>query len=104
MLKGISIILILLLDRDAEDEKEYKKEMAEKFKPLLTWMKDQAGDVVRDGEILSAPFYVCCGLTLMRPTVVISNRLVTSPVAVVADMYGLTANVEKLMSKFRHCP
>ncbi|KLO10241.1 heat shock protein Hsp90 [Schizopora paradoxa] len=65
-------------DKDAEDEKEYKKETAEKFKPLLTWMKEQAGDVVRD--------------------VVISNRLVTSPVAIVADMYGLTANVEKLMN------
>lgn len=43
----------MLLDKDAEDEKEYKKEMAEKFKPLLTWIKEQAGDVVRDGELLS---------------------------------------------------
>jgi len=41
-------------------------------------MKEQAGGVVRD--------------------VVISNRLVTSPVAIVADQYGFTANVEKLMN------
>lgn len=31
-------------------------------------------------------------------TVVISNRLVTSPCAIVADEMGYTANVEKLIS------
>ena len=38
-------------------------------------------------------------------SVVISNRLVTSACAVVADTLGYTANLEKLMSKFLfHCP
>jgi len=65
-------------DKDDEDEKELHKETTERFKPLLDWLKEQASDTVRD--------------------VVISNRLVTSPVAIVADIYGYTANVEKLMN------
>ena len=31
---------------------------------------------------------------------IVSNRLVTSPCAIVADEYGYTANVEKLISRF----
>ena len=82
---------------DPEDEKEYQKEMAEKFKPLMTWMKEQAGGTVRDGnEILSLLSDMC---SLFLIIVVISNRLVTSPVAIVADMFGYTANVQKLMSE-----
>ncbi|KAI5123403.1 hypothetical protein M0805_006109 [Coniferiporia weirii] len=65
-------------DLDPEDEKEREKELAEKFKPLLVWLKDQASSVVRD--------------------VIISNRLVKSPCAIVADEYGYTANVEKLIN------
>ncbi|KIM90780.1 hypothetical protein PILCRDRAFT_59180, partial [Piloderma croceum F 1598] len=53
--------------------------LTEKFKPLLTWMKGQATHVVRD--------------------VVISNRLVSSPCAIVADFGGYTANVERLISQ-----
>jgi len=37
-------------------------------------------------------------------SVVISNRLVTSACAVVADTLGYTANIEKLMSEFLCCP
>jgi heat shock protein beta len=37
---------------------------------------------------------------LMLHIVVVSNRLVTSPCAVVADSMGFTANVQKLMSTF----
>jgi len=61
-----------------EEEKEEQKKLTEEYKPLLTWLKLQAGDVVRD--------------------VVISNRLVASSCAIVADMMGYTANVEKMMS------
>ncbi|KAK1224370.1 hypothetical protein PQX77_012666 [Marasmius sp. AFHP31] len=50
----------------------------EKFKPLLDYLRKKAYKVVRD--------------------VVISNRLVTSPVAVVADSHGYTANVQRMMS------
>ncbi|KAL5527454.1 hypothetical protein ACEPAG_6245 [Sanghuangporus baumii] len=65
-------------DLDQEEEKEQQKELSEKFKPLITWLKERAQGVVRD--------------------VVISNRLVTSPCAIVADEHGYTANVEKLLN------
>lgn len=65
-------------DLDAEEEKEQQQELAEKFKPLTAWLKDKVQNVVRD--------------------VVISNRLVTSPCAIVADEHGYTANVEKLLN------
>ncbi|KAJ7744442.1 heat shock protein Hsp90 [Mycena maculata] len=59
-------------------EKEEKKEQEEKFRPLLKYLKNHSKDIVRD--------------------VVVSNRLVTSPCAVVADSHGYTANVERMMS------
>ncbi|KAG6817393.1 hypothetical protein H0H87_009037 [Tephrocybe sp. NHM501043] len=65
-------------DEDAEEEKAEQTRLAEKFKPLLDWLKDEAKDAVRD--------------------VVISNRLVKSPVAIVAETGGYTANVQKMMA------
>ncbi|TFK75925.1 HSP90-domain-containing protein [Pluteus cervinus] len=64
-------------DLDAE-EKEQEKHLAERYQPLIDWLKKESNDVVRD--------------------VVISNRLVTSPCAIVAEIYGYTANVQKMMS------
>jgi len=63
---------------DPEEEKERLDGLNEKFKPLLEWLKQEAKDVVRD--------------------VVLSNRLVKSPCAIVADAHGYTANVQKMMS------
>ncbi|KIJ70580.1 hypothetical protein HYDPIDRAFT_78529 [Hydnomerulius pinastri MD-312] len=63
---------------DSEDDVETMAALTEKFKPLLEWLQVEAGDNVRD--------------------VVVSDRLVTSPCAVVADSHGFTANVQKLMS------
>ncbi|KAF8897518.1 Hsp90 protein-domain-containing protein [Infundibulicybe gibba] len=63
---------------DPEEEKAEQKALTEKFQPLLDWLKAEAKDLVRD--------------------VVISNRLVKSPCAVVADTHGYTANVQKMMS------
>ncbi|OCB87541.1 heat shock protein Hsp90 [Sanghuangporus baumii] len=68
----------LKFDLDQQEEKEQQKELSEKYKPLITWLKERAQGVVRD--------------------VVISNRLVTSPCAIVADEHGYTANVEKLLN------
>ncbi|EGN93056.1 hypothetical protein SERLA73DRAFT_79097 [Serpula lacrymans var. lacrymans S7.3] len=65
-------------DLDPKAEKEEQELLKEKFTPLLEWLKAEALGVVRD--------------------VVISNRLVTSPCAVVADTFGYTANFQKLMS------
>ena len=33
-----------------EEEKEEQKRLTEEYQPLLTWLKEQAGDVVRDGK------------------------------------------------------
>ncbi|KAF7332190.1 Heat shock protein [Mycena kentingensis (nom. inval.)] len=61
-----------------KEEKEEKEAATERYEPLLKYLKKEAGDVVRD--------------------VVISNRLVASPCAVVADSYGYTANLQRMMS------
>ena len=44
---------------------------------------------------------ILCVFILLNESlkVVISNRLIKSPCAVVADAHGYTANVQKLMSK-----
>ncbi|TRM67574.1 Hsp90 protein-domain-containing protein [Schizophyllum amplum] len=61
-----------------EEEKAQLQEMKERFKPLTDYLRREAREAVRD--------------------VVISNRLVTSPCAVVADSFGYTANIQRLMS------
>ncbi|KAH0839764.1 Hsp90 protein-domain-containing protein [Lanmaoa asiatica] len=63
---------------DSEEEVESMATLTEKFAPLLNWLKVQVGENARD--------------------VVVSDRLVTSPCAIVADSFGFTANVQKLMS------
>jgi len=62
---------------DPEEEQSKQAEVKEKFQPLLSWLKTQAEGIVRD--------------------VVISDRLVTSPCAIVADAMGYTANVQRIM-------
>lgn len=81
---------------DPEEEKAQQKALTEKFKPLLDWLKSEAKDAVRDGTLY---FIVQIGVTLMFLVVVISNRLVRSACAIVADAHGYTANVEKMMSE-----
>ncbi|KAH9977725.1 Hsp90 protein-domain-containing protein [Lactifluus volemus] len=65
-------------DLDPEEEKARQAEIKEKYKPLLVWLKKQVENVVRD--------------------VIISDRLVTSPCAIVADAGGYTANIQRIMS------
>ena len=79
-----------------EEEQEQQKELAETFQPLLEWLKAEAKDVVRDGKF-APDRSIWVEHNLLSP-VIISNRLVSSPCAVVADVHGFTANVEKLMS------
>ncbi|EKM59171.1 uncharacterized protein PHACADRAFT_249432 [Phanerochaete carnosa HHB-10118-sp] len=69
-------------EEDPEEEKERQKELTEQYKPLIDWFKKETNDFVRN--------------------VVISNRLVTSPCAIVADAYGYTANMEKMLSAQNH--
>ncbi|KAI0824788.1 heat shock protein Hsp90 [Trametes gibbosa] len=68
-------------DEDAEEaEKEEHARLTEKFQPLIEWLRKEIREkgAARD--------------------VVISNRLVTSSCAIVADESGYTANLEKLIS------
>ena len=88
------------LYKDTEDEKDALKALSEKYTPLLEWLKVEAGESVKDGE-LSLYDYKRLWLDGTSLSVVVSNRLVTSPCAIVADSMGFTANVQKLMSKLR---
>ncbi|KAF8489119.1 heat shock protein Hsp90 [Gautieria morchelliformis] len=65
-------------DEDPEDEKAQLLALTEKFQPLITWLKNETSSVVLD--------------------VTLSNRLVTSPCAIVAQMFGYSANMERLMN------
>jgi len=65
-------------DEDAEAEKARQEKLTETYKPLLDYLKAESKDIVLD--------------------VLLSNRLVTSPCAIVADSYGYSANMERLMA------
>ena len=39
-----------MLELDAEEEKENQREIEQRFKPLLSWLKIQVNNVVRDGK------------------------------------------------------
>ncbi|TFK28756.1 HSP90-domain-containing protein [Coprinopsis marcescibilis] len=69
-------------DEDPEEEARREAELNEKFQPLINFLKARSEDIVKD--------------------VVLSNRLVKSPCAIVADNYGYTANVQKMMSASNH--
>ena len=84
-------------DEGSEEENAELESLTEKFKPLLTWLKKEAGELVRDAKGPISPYRHA--FNSFRPLVVISNRLVLSSCAIVADVHGYTANVEKLMSK-----
>ncbi|CAH1784217.1 unnamed protein product [Owenia fusiformis] len=63
---------------DSEKAKEAKEELEKTFEPLLTWMKD---DALKD--------------KIEKAT--ISDRLTTSPCALVASSYGWSGNMERIM-------
>lgn len=63
---------------DDEDEKAAFEEYKKEYEPLSNWIKKELDEYVGD--------------------VVISNRLTTSPCAVVADSYAWTGNMERLMA------
>ncbi|KAH6914924.1 Hsp90 protein-domain-containing protein [Coprinopsis sp. MPI-PUGE-AT-0042] len=73
---------MLMVPLDPEAEAAREKELNEQFKPLVDWMKVEATDIVKDVKL--------------------SNRLVTSPCAIVADNYGYTANVQRMMTNSNH--
>lgn len=79
---------------DTDDDREVMAALEKKYAPLLAWLKAEAGEVVRDGGSL-----IWIVINVNFGIVVLSDRLVISPCAVVADTTGLTANVQKLMSE-----
>ncbi|GJJ07305.1 hypothetical protein Clacol_001506 [Clathrus columnatus] len=64
-------------DEDSEEESE-QETLKEKFEPLLIWLKKHVPDTIME--------------------VTISNRLVSSPCAVVAQDFGYSANMERIMN------
>lgn len=65
-------------DEDAEVEKAKQETLKETYKPLLEYLKKESEGIVLD--------------------VLLSNRLVVSPCAIVADSFGYSANMERLMA------
>jgi len=45
-------LIPMIVDADAEEEKEQQAALTEKFQPLLDWLKTQASGVVNKGEYL----------------------------------------------------
>ncbi|CAK5275651.1 unnamed protein product [Mycena citricolor] len=69
-------------DEDVEaEEKAEREEMTVKFEPLIKYLKEHSSDTVRDGK--SYCFFPC---------------------AVVAESYGYTANVERMMASSNQKP
>jgi len=63
-------------DKEEKKEKKRKEKAKENLKDLIEWYKKILGDRVEK--------------------IIISNRLTTSPMAVVTGTYGYTANMERL--------
>ncbi|CCA70224.1 related to HSP82-Heat shock protein [Serendipita indica DSM 11827] len=66
-------------DEDVEKEKKELEKFKEDYKPLVN-------------------FFVKSTKDISRMAIVISNRLVTSPCAIVVDSFGYSANMEKLLT------
>ncbi|KAL7410302.1 Hsp90 protein-domain-containing protein [Mrakia frigida] len=60
------------------DEKAEQERLTEEFSPLISWIKDAFKSVIKD--------------------VIISQRLVTSPTAIVSDDQGMSANMLRVSS------
>ena len=57
------------------------EEYTEQYRPLLDFFTKNTNDLVEE--------------------VIISNRLVTSPCAIIVDAYGYSANIEKLLGEHK---
>lgn len=69
-------------DEEEAEEKKFIEEKTEEYKSLITFLKDLTKDVVTD--------------------VVVSTRLISSPCAIVADTFGYSGNMQKIMSAQHH--
>ena len=64
-------------DKEEKKEKKRREKAKESLKDLIEWYKKLLGDKIEK--------------------IIISNRLTTSPMAIVTGTYGYTANMERLM-------
>lgn len=64
------------LDKSNVKIEELKKELEKTYQPLLAWFKDKLGDKIGDAKI--------------------SDRLVQTPMALVASQYGYDGNMERI--------
>ena len=64
---------------ESEKAKELKENLEKEYEPLLTWLKDEA---LKD--------------KIEKAT--LSDRLTTSPCALIASSYGWSGNMERIMS------
>lgn len=69
-------------DEDPKVEMKQMEEYAEQYKPLVEFFTKKTKDLVKE--------------------VIVSNRLVTSPCAIVVDSQGYSANMEKLLGEHEH--
>ena len=66
----------LELDKSDTKKEELKKVLEKTYEPLLTWLKDKLSDRVSDAKV--------------------SDRLVQTPMALVASQYGYDGNMERI--------
>merc|ERR1719188_2624317 len=71
------------IDGDSEGAKERKKELEERFEPLMKWMQE---DALKD-HVLKAE---------------ISERLDKSPCALITSRFGWTANMQRIIASQTH--
>ena len=66
----------LELDKADSKKGEEKKELAKTYEPLLAWLKDKLSDKISDAKV--------------------SDRLVQTPMALVASQWGYDGNMERI--------
>ena len=66
----------LELDKSDTKNEEQKKQLEKTYEPLLTWLKDKLSDKISDAKV--------------------SDRLVQTPMALVASQWGYDGNMERI--------
>jgi heat shock protein beta len=66
----------LELDKSDTKSEEHKKGLEKTYEPLLAWLKDKLSDKISDAKV--------------------SDRLVQTPMALVASQWGYDGNMERI--------
>lgn len=88
----------LIYGDEEEDQAEKKELEAQKiaFAPLINWLKKELKGDISDGELVHT--FPLSSMNLADNTVILTNRLVTSPCTIIVDSFGWSANMAKIMS------